>query len=108
MSGVFRIILLIAAGVSFYWYYSRRRVTTQKLSDGLEWQSVFRNELAELKRSIPVGYYVNLLALSKSNIAKEECIARLDELVAKMKEEELDTQSVETLILKVEQDMNLH
>ncbi len=108
MSGVFRIILLIAAGVAFYWYYSRRRISPQTSSDGLEWQSVFKSELPSLKGTIPVGYYVNLLALSKSNIAKEECIARLDEVVTKMKEEELDTQAVETLILKVEQDMNLH
>jgi hypothetical protein len=108
MTGLFRIILLVAAGVGFYYYYSKRRARPAEGSDGLEWQEVFRSELPVVKKAVPVGYYVHLLALSKSNVPKEECISRLDELVGKMKEEDLDTQPVETLILKIEQDMTLH
>ena len=108
MSGLLRIILLVAAGIGFYYYYSKRRAKPDEPSDGLEWRAVFRVELPILKKAVPVGYYVNMLALSKSNIPKEECVSRLDEIVSKMKEEDLDTQAVETLILKIEQDLTLH
>ena len=109
MSGFLRIILIIAVGVAFYWYYSKRRaIQPGQAPDLLSWQPIFRDELPALKSAVPVGYYVNLLALSKSRIPREECVARLDEIVAKMKEEDTDSQAVATLILKLEQDTNIH
>ncbi|MBN1685534.1 MAG: hypothetical protein JW852_02720 [Spirochaetales bacterium] len=103
-----RILFLVAAGVAVYWLIKKRGVQKEKIPDNLEWQRVFRSELSELRNSVPAGYYVNLLALSRSRISKEECVARLDELVIKMKEEAIDTQPVETLILKLEQDFEVH
>lgn len=108
MSGFLRIVLLVAVAVVAYRYLTRRKKISQEPKEDLQWQVIFKEELADLKKSIPVGYYVNLLALSKSKMSKDECIARLDELVAKMKGEELDTHSVETLILKIEQENQFH
>ena len=106
--GFFRILLLVAAGVAIYWLMRRRTRGQQVPSQDLEWQGVFRKELPEVRGSVPAGYYVNLLALSRSRISREECIARLDELVTRMKAEDIDTQAVETLILKLEQDFEVH
>jgi hypothetical protein len=102
--GVFRILLLIAAGVAVYWIFRKRTGQNQEPPQNLEWQNVFKKELPEVRRSVPAGYYVSLLALSRSRISQEECISRLDELVSKMKTEGIETQPVETLILKLEQD----
>ena len=106
--GFFRIILIIAAGVAVYWLYKKRGEREKQPQIDLEWQTLFRNELPDLKRSVPAGYYVNLLALSRSRITQEECVARLDELVGKMKNLKVDSQPVETLILKLEQDFEVH
>ena len=106
--GLFRILLLIAAGVAVYWLIRKRTDRQQEQSQDLEWQGVFRKELPEVRGNVPAGYYVNLLALSRSRISREECIARLDDLVSKMKAEGIDTQAVETLILKLEQDFEIH
>jgi hypothetical protein len=103
-----RILLLVAAGVAIYWLIKKRSSQNQELPENREWQRVFRRELPELRNSVPAGYYVNLLALSRSRITQEECVARLDELVIRMKEEGIDTQPVETLILKLEQDFEVH
>ncbi|MBT3273649.1 MAG: hypothetical protein HN368_10870 [Spirochaetales bacterium] len=104
-----RVILLIAAGIGIYWFYSKRKAAQPKeIADHITWHPIFKDELPSLKSAVPVGYYINLLALSKSRISKEECIERLDELIAKLKDEGLDSQAVATLILKIEQDMNIH
>ena len=106
--GLVRILLLIAAGVAVYFLMRKRSGERQELSHDLEWQETFRKELPEMRGAVPAGYYVNLLALSRSRIGREECISRLDELVGKMKSEGIDTQPVETLILKLEQDFEVH
>lgn len=106
--GFFRIILIIAAGVAVYWLYKKRGERAQEPQIDLGWQTIFRNELTDLKGSVPAGYYVNLLALSRSRITQEECVTRLDELVGKMKSADIDSQPVETLILKLEQDFEVH
>ena len=104
----FRIILIIAAGVAVYWLYKKRGERANEPAVNLDWQVLFKAELPELKGSVPAGYYVNLLALSRSRIGQEECVARLDELAGKMKNAEIDSQPVETLILKLEQDFEVH
>jgi len=106
--GLFRILILVAAGAAIYWLIKKRGSQKQELTENLEWQNVFKKELPEIRGSVPAGYYVNLLALSRSRISQEECVARLDELVGKMKTEGIDTQAVETLILKLEQDFEIH
>lgn len=103
-----RILLLAAAGFAVYWLIKKRGQPTMTPSDNLEWQGVFRRELPQLRGLVPAGYYVSLLALSRSRIPQDECVGRLDELVEKMKAEGIDTQSVETLILKLEQDLETH
>jgi hypothetical protein len=105
---LFRIVLIIAAGVAVYWLYKKRGERSQEPAINLEWQVLFRAELPDLKRLVPAGYYVNLLALSRSRIGQEECVARLDELAGKMKNADIDSQPVETLILKLEQDFEVH
>ena len=104
----FRIVLIIAVGVAVYWLYKKRGERAKEPAINLEWQVLFRGELPELKNSVPSGYYVNLLALSRSRITQEECVARLDELAGKMKNADVDSQPVETLILKLEQDYEVH
>ena len=101
-------MLLVAAGVTIYWLVKKRENQKKEVPQNLEWQAVFREELPQLRGAVPAGYYVSLLALSRSRISREECISRLDELVGKMKPEGIDTQPVETLILKLEQDFEVH
>ncbi len=105
---IFRIILIVAAGVAIYWLYKKRADRTKEPAINLQWQTVFRGELTELKHTVPAGYYVSLLALSRSRVTQEECVARLDELAGKMKNAGLDAHAVETLILKLEQDFEVH
>ena len=104
----FRIILIIAAGVAVYWLYKKRGEKRNEPVIDLEWQTVFKEEMPALKGAVPAGYYVSLLALSRSRVTREECVARLDELAGKMKNAALDAQAVETLILKLEQDFEVH
>ena len=104
---IFRVILLLAVGIGIYWLY-RKRVNRKAVDDQSGWKYVFLEELPILKNSISPGYYMAVEAMSRSNIDKEACIARLDELLNKMKEDGVDTQPIATLILKIEADENVH
>ena len=103
----FRIILLLAVGVAIYWLY-RKRTRKTGISDQSEWKNIFKEELPILKKSIPPGYHITLVSMYRSKISKKVCIARLDELLNKMKEEGVDTQPIATLILKIETENNIH
>ena len=104
---ILRVILLLAIGISIYWLY-RKRVNKKVVDDQSTWKCVFKEELPILKNGVPPGYFSALVAISKSNMSKEECIAQLDELMKKNKEEGLDPQPIATLILKIEADKNIH
>ena len=103
-----QIVLLAGAGFAIYWLIKKRGNQKKEPSENLEWQATFKREMPELRNSVPAGYYVSLLALSRSRISQEECVSRLDEIVEKMKSEEINTHAVETLILKLEQDFEVH
>lgn len=102
-----RIILLLALGVAIYWLYQKRSVK-KSIDNRLRWKNILKQELSNLRKSIPPGYFLALTAMSRSDISKEECISQLDEMLEKMKEEDHDTRPIATLILKIEADGNVH
>ena len=68
--GLVRILLLVAAGVTIYWLVKKRENQKKEVPQNLEWQAVFREELPQLRGAVPAGYYVSLLALSRSRISR--------------------------------------
>ena len=102
-----RILLLLAAGLAIYWLY-RKRIDKKTVGNQSRWQHILKQELPELRKSIPPGYFMALTAISRSNMSKEECVSQLDDMLEKMKDENQDTQPIATLILKIEADTNVH
>ena len=70
--GLIRIVLIVAAGIAVYYLLKKRDERKQEPGVDLEWQAVFKGELSAIRGSVPAGYYVSLLALSRSRITRQD------------------------------------
>ena len=64
---LFRLLLIIVAGVVAYRVISKRR-SSRKYK--IRWKGIVDEELEHLKKVVPVEHYINLLALSRSEITR--------------------------------------
>lgn len=93
-----RLLLIIVAGVVAYRVISKRRSSRK---DKIRWKGIVDEELEHLKKVVPVEHYINLLALSRSEMTDQECIARLEEIAETMREKNVDAQPVNELVQKI-------
>ncbi len=98
-------VLIIIAAALIYWLYRTRLRGKAPAKPNPERRRIQQSELSELKNTIPPGYYMSILAMAKSDMSARECVEELDELIAKMKEDNIDPTPVEKLVLKIEQDL---
>ena len=93
-----RLLLIIVAGVIAYRVISKRRSSRK---GKIRWKGIVDEELDHLKKVVPVEHYINLLALSRSEMTDQECIARLEEIAETMREKNVDAQPVDELVQKI-------
>ena len=93
-----RLLLIIVAGVVAYRVISKRKSGKKAR---IRWKGIVVSELEHLKKVVPVEHYINLLALSRSEMTDQECIARLEEIAETMREKNVDAQPVNDLAQKI-------
>lgn len=96
-----RILLLIVAGVVAYRVFSKRRKPRSAGGGGPYWKEIVQLELDALKKTVPVEHYVNLMALSRSDLSHQECLAQLDEIVIAMRAKDVDPEPILDLMQKI-------
>jgi len=96
-----RLLLLIVAGVVAYRIISKRKQRRAGAGGGMYWKEVVEAELEQLKESVPVEHYINILALSRSQMSDQECLTQLDKMVDAMREKQADPEPVLELMQKI-------